>query len=237
MNEQIIALRAIELEALHGTGPLAFTTYILMRSWMDYGTGIVGRSRPLSLAMLAAHTETHITRGMGLQVAQESEKAIRVALSRLIGGGLLRRLAGVRLVFLLPLALTASARPKQTGHFEGTISYTEPSTLKAAPALGNDGEHGPVHAMLQWPNWAHIMYQENLNPTAPTVDNFGTTTGTAQRGKAVRQQGPSGGSTHEASTDRLLMLGARIGKPPRPGESWREYRTRLLQTRHPEVRA
>ncbi|MBS0372549.1 MAG: hypothetical protein JSS57_25515 [Proteobacteria bacterium] len=228
MNEQIIALRVLELDALHGTGPLALALYLHLRAWMDYGTGISGRSRPISLAMLASYTETHITRGAGVQVAQESEKAIRVALARLTQRGLLRRLAGERLVFALPLALTAPARPKRTGRDEGTVSSTEHGTPQAAPALEDEGERGPVHAMLQWPNWAHIKYQENLNPTLPHVDNFdlpGGSRSTRKPGSAARG---GGGSANCEDTNRLLRLGERVGKPPRPGESWKDYRGRLM---------
>jgi hypothetical protein len=57
--EQLITLRGIELETLHGAGPLAFEVYVMLRWWMDYRTGITGRRRPISLAMLITYCETH----------------------------------------------------------------------------------------------------------------------------------------------------------------------------------
>lgn len=51
-SSQIVALTALELDTLHGAGPLAFQTYVLLRAWMDYRAGIVGHTRPVSLAML-----------------------------------------------------------------------------------------------------------------------------------------------------------------------------------------
>ena len=53
--EQLITLRGIELETLHGAGPLAFEVYVMLRWWMDYRTGITGRRRPISLAMLITY--------------------------------------------------------------------------------------------------------------------------------------------------------------------------------------
>ena len=81
--EQLITLRGIELETLHGAGPLAFEVYVMLRWWMDYRTGITGRRRPISLAMLITYCETHTPRGAGTQIEQPTEKSIRGALERL----------------------------------------------------------------------------------------------------------------------------------------------------------
>ena len=95
-TEQLITLRRIELETLHGAGPLAFEAYVMLRGWMDFRTGITGRSRPISLAMLATYCETHTPRGAGTQIEQPTEKSIRGALERLERVGMLRRLTGRR---------------------------------------------------------------------------------------------------------------------------------------------
>ncbi|WP_139379429.1 hypothetical protein [Zoogloea sp. LCSB751] len=223
-SPQLIAMTDAELDALHGTGPLAFQTYILLRAWMDFSTGITGRRRAVSLGMLRTYCETHTPRGGGLQIEQPSEKAVRTALDRLIRVGLLRRLSGERLTFLLPLALVASARPEQTRHGGGTYLSTGNSNVKAAPAQEKLEDSGPVHAICQWPNWAHIRYQENLKPTGPAVD------------KSPPPPYGSAAATHTArkaglDTNRLLQLGVQLGKPPRPGESWTDYRERLLAAR------
>lgn len=225
MSEQIIAFRAAELEALHGAGPLAVSLYLHLRAWMDYGTGVVGRSRPVSLAMLAAHTETHVTRGSGVQIAQESEKVIRVALARLVKAGLLSRLAGDRLLFSLPLARTASARPKRTGQGEGTASSTELDAAKPALGLHGKAEPGTESEVLDQANRAHIRYQVDQNLTRRHVDSSGQRQGPVRGYGLAAGRGASGA---DASHDRLLKLGARRGIEARPGESWADYRQRLV---------
>lgn len=164
MTGQVIAITAEEIDALHGVGPLAFQAYVLLRAWMDYGSGITGRSRPVSLAMLRAYCETHTPRGAGVQITAPSEKEIRTALARLQRAGLLGRLPGERLAFRLPLATIACARPKQTGHGAGIKSSTEPGTTKAAPIKAKRREPGADRAPSGQPNRAHIMVQEKQNP-------------------------------------------------------------------------
>jgi|GEM_PF-4210066 len=166
MSAQVIALADTETDTLHGIGSLGFHLYILLRTFADYGTGIVGRTRPVSLAMLATYTECHTTRGAGVQIEQPTEKAIRNALAKLQRAGLLRRLAGDRLAFSLPLALTASSRPFQTGQGEGTLSSTQPGSTKPAPALAMLSEPGTRWKASQQANRAHIMFHVNLKPHA-----------------------------------------------------------------------
>lgn len=228
MTPQVIALTGAELEALHGAGPLAVAVYLHLRAWMDYGTGITGRSRPVSIAMLAAFTETHTTRGAGVQVTQPTEKELRNTLNKLQRGGLLIRRAGERLLFSLPMALVASARPNQTGRDEGTISSTEQGTVEPLPALAMQAEPGSGSDDAIGLNRAHIMYQVNLNPTRRPVDKFG------QGSRPARARSAEGGSaiaTDSADHARLLMIGQDRAMPPRPGESWQDYRNRLLQAR------
>lgn len=54
---QLIALTDAELGTLHGAGPLAVALYIALRHQMDYRTGEVGRSTPISLHGLARGNE------------------------------------------------------------------------------------------------------------------------------------------------------------------------------------
>jgi len=167
VTQQVIAITAEEIDALHGMGPLTFQAYMLLRTWMDYGTGITGRSRPISLAMLRAYCETHTPRGAGVQITAPSEKEVRTALARLQRAGLLRRLSGDRLAFRLPLAAVASARPNQTGHGPGAERSTERDTAKAAPLKAKRLEPGTVHAQCRQANRAHIMVHENQNQRHP----------------------------------------------------------------------
>lgn len=250
---QIIALTDTELDALHGVGPLSFTTYVLMRAWMDYGTGVTGKTRPVSLGMLASYTETHTPRGSGVQIEQASEKEVRGSLAKLTRAGLLRRMGGDRLVFSLPMALTASARPKQTGQGAGTVSSTEQGAAKAAPPAGCEAEPGTENGTGAQANRAHIMYQEKNKPTRPPVDNStgvhalcqwpewaGVKPGTEGsrsteiKGGSAAKEGAGGKVA--AGLNRLLALGEQRGAPPRPGESWNDYRVRVLNSRPPAHR-
>lgn len=216
---QVFTVTADELDRLHGTGPLAIAVYLHLRAWMDYSSGATGRTRAISLSMLAAYTEEHITRGNGVQIEQASQKAIRTSIDRLQRAGLLRRLPGDNLHFLLPMALNASARPNQTRHNGGTKQSTEPGTVEASIDAGLSDEPGTGNDRPESPFPAHIRFQVNLKPPALPVDNFlGNRTRSSRAGLAEKDV---------SDTDRLLMLGQRRGIEPRPGESWREYRYRL----------
>lgn len=268
MTAQVIAITADELEALHGAGPLAFQCYLHLRTWMDYGTGITGRSRPISLAMLRTYCETHTPRGAGVQITAPSEKEIRTALARLQRAGLLRRLAGDRLAFSLPLAAVASARPNQTGHGAGAEQSTAPGTTNPAPVKAPRPEPGTDRKPTEQPNRAHIMNQVSLSSTCALVQFLhlqdiptagrettlerwraeGITAEGLQKAVAVaRSVRAKVGSTQPVNVgllDRILSspppgataprigadivaIGTAQGCPPRPGESWEQYRFRL----------
>lgn len=247
MSAQLIALTDREVDTLHGIGSLGFHVYVLLRTFADYGTGIVGRSRPISLAMLASYTETHTRRGAGVQIEQPSEKTLRNALAKLERAGLLRRLPGDRLVFSLPLALTASARPIQTGHDAGTKSSTNPGTVQPAPVLAEPVTPGTDAAAQQRPNRAHIKSHVNKNPTArpaaavdkPAGTSYGGIaqtltqawfpTGRPQKAKPGFAEGARQAPQASAEESRLLAIGRQKGVDPRPGESWSEFAARLFK--------
>lgn len=155
-SEQLITFKRTELETLHGAGPLAFQAYVLLRWWMDYRTGITGRRRSISLAMLEAYCETHTPRGAGLQIEKPTEKSIRGAIARLERAGMLRRLAGPRLAYMLPMAATAPARPIQTGHDAGTLSCTDQGTGNTPFNLAYRHIPGIKYETTKRANRAHI---------------------------------------------------------------------------------
>lgn len=117
-----ILISSDEFERLHGCGPLATNVYLWLRSWMDFGTGEVGKApHPISLGKIRAHCERHIPRGSGVQVEQPTEKEVRVALDALVRAGLVERLTQARqLIFRLICAVTDLVRPERTGHGAGT---------------------------------------------------------------------------------------------------------------------
>lgn len=284
-----IVLTAEELDALHGTGPLAIAVYLTLRTAMDFATGTVGQTRPISLHGLAVAAETHIPRGKGLQIAQPSEKETRLALERLNRAGLLHRLTGGRLAFSMPLALLASARPAQTGHSVGTDLLTEPGTANPAPALGFRPIAGHTGQAVRVPETGkpgtYQRIKEIHTPPPGPVENLHPAAGSRPSGEWTPQTPAcSQGSASEApalvgldgieadpealaqamataqriraregstqpigpgllrrllakpnqaarpdrlADDELVRLGTERGMPPRPGESWREYRHRL----------
>lgn len=222
MTGPVIAFTPEEVHAMtHGPGPVASMAYFVLRSMMDFATGIVGKPRRISLAQLGAYLETEITRGAGVQIERPTEKAVRVALGKLERAGLIRRIPGKEIVFLLPLALTGQIRPKQTGQEQGRVLSTEPGRLHASIDAGLTAEQGTTQNHPGSPNRAHFRFKEVQNHTARAVDNFsGNCTQPGQRRLT---------ETKPDSTERLLQFGQRRGIEPRPGESWAEYRYRVTQ--------
>ena len=254
---RLIALTDIEVDSLFGIGPLGALLYLTLRMAMDYHNGTTGRSTPISLHRLAMASETHTQRGAGTQITRPSEKEVRNALAKLQRAGLLLRLPGDRLAFSLPLALTASSRPIQTGHGEAVDSSTEPGNHKSAPLQGVRAEPGARFRGPQRPNRAHVYGYENQNLLPKPdmhVDNLGEERRLGDGHEIVRDCWPSwatirpdtarharhvvksgfaeGGSTvppADAEEQRLLVAGRKRGIEPRPGESWAQFRVRVFR--------
>lgn len=104
IRNETFLLSCEELDNLYGTGPLAFSIYVWMRSWMDERTGLVGVLYPISLPMLGMYCETHTPKGQGQHIAKPSEQNIRTAIERLKRVGLIRSWKGHAVAFELPLA-------------------------------------------------------------------------------------------------------------------------------------
>ncbi len=166
---------AAELEALHGCPPLAGMAYLWLRSFVDLRSGIVGRTRPVSLSMLRAYTETHTPRGSGVQITQPSERGIRTALAALERAGLLRRLGDDRsLLFRLPRMETLTlASGKPDANLTGELGAEPGAVDNRAIALPGAGfvrrrEPNPAENPqgVYRPNPTHIRGQ-SLKPSPP----------------------------------------------------------------------
>jgi hypothetical protein len=165
-----------ELDALHGCGPLGMSVYVWLRSWVDLRTGRVGASRPISLQMILAYTETHVPRGAGMQTIKPSLKELRVVLDRLQRAGLLVRLGGGdALVFRMPLAVLPSHAQIKQGTVRAGSDGTEQGT-----------EYGTEHGTEQGARNASI--HEGFEPIQGTEQGteYGTEQGTEPgRGKTA----------------------------------------------------
>lgn len=202
---------AAELEALHGCPPLAGMAYLWLRSFVDLRSGIVGRTRPVSLSMLRAYTETHTPRGSGVQITQPSERGIRTALAALERAGLLRRLGDDRsLLFRLPRMETlALASGKPDANLTGEHGAEPGAVDNRANALPGAGfvrrcEPNPTENPqgVYRPNPTHIRGQ-SLKPSPPH------TASTHEPGLRAREAAAAVGDA-ELQTVATLLRGAGV---------------------------
>ena len=171
-----------EMSGLYGLSGLAWKLYLVLRERMDYATGVVGLSSPISLNGLMQRAETHVPRGMGHQIDQPTQKEVRLALDALARSGLLKR-EDVRekmLVFRMPLAAIGSVRPKQTRHNEGTYraqqnagtghetGHGESRVDTGSPgSTGHyNGHNEGIHSFSKTPQTGHIseVCVSEINP-------------------------------------------------------------------------
>lgn len=196
---------AAELEALHGLGALSVSAYLHLRLWMDLRSGVVGLSRPITLAMVAAHTESHVTRGRGFEVVQPSQKEVRCALDRLVRAGLLARLAGDRLAFSMPLAATASIRPENAGRNGGTLRGAVENSAKAFSGAGSTA----IRASLQGAAFPERGARHQRIGETPTPPHTASTPAPGLRAReAIAAAG--GSAEGEAAADLLRGAGVRV---------------------------
>lgn len=197
-----IFLSSAEIEAMHGLGPLSLAAYLNLRAWMDLRSGVVGVSRPVTLAMLAAYTETHVTRGRGFEVVQPSQKEVRCALDRLVRAGLLVRLAGDRLAFSMPMAVKGSARAENAGRNEGAARGVVRGAAKPAIGTGFDAMQG---ALRDDPPVRCRARHQSVGETASTHH----TAATPEPGLRAREAVAAGGRA-EAIAGLLRGKGVRL---------------------------
>lgn len=167
----ILTLR--ELQALEGLGPLAWGVYVLLRSWMDFETGYVGRKNGFALNDLATEMETVTPKGKGFTREKPSEQNMKTALGRLEKAGLIKRIPAQFVVFLLPLAVVGKVRPDQTSSIPNDELSTEHNARKASNSKGfsiepNTCFHGEVRPYL-----THISEQRCTPSQSSSTDSTG----------------------------------------------------------------
>lgn len=187
---------AAELEALHSCSPLAGMTYLWLRSFADLRSGVVGRTRPVSLSMLRAYTETHTPRGSGVQITQPSERGIRTALSVLERAGLLRRLADDRrLIYLLPRMETLSLASRKPDANPTGKHGAEPDT-------GDNSSNASAVADLIPRHWANSV-DVSMRVHRPNLTHI--------RGQRIEPSPPQTASTPEPGLDEKEGAAAAAG--------------------------
>lgn len=147
-RQQMVAFNQQEVEAMFGLGPAALSLYFWLRVWMDYATGRVGITRPISYEMMRTYLEEHTERGRGVQRDKGlSLDQVRRRIARLEGRGLVRRLGTEHLVFSMPLAMTKQVREFQTRRSSATVAATPTTSIGAGLQgdVGRGAEPYPPH--------------------------------------------------------------------------------------------
>jgi hypothetical protein len=222
MNPQQPALvfSHAEVEALHDVGPLGLSVYFWLRGCMDYRTGVVGQSSRISRQMLIDYCERAVPRGAGFQLEKPSLKDLRMAIDALVRHGLLVRKGGDLLVFLMPLAVTASARSKQTGpsagRGAGRVPGLEPGRVACSSESndcnglggGVEGEPGLEPGLEPGrgvePNRAYFGVQRKTVHSLPyvnhsTVESVGTADSTLAFADDSQKPGEQGQSQNRSA--------------------------------------
>lgn len=134
-----IRLDDAELAALTGQRPELWQLYIVLRTLMDYHTGLVGATRRISWRSL--QEALYVEPGQGLEGTGTPTKAkVRRLAEGLVRGGLLRNRSALKqLIFFLPLAVTDQSAPNKPGTNPAQTRHTHPGTSDSS----NDAACGP----------------------------------------------------------------------------------------------
>lgn len=202
-DDAVFALTMREMRALHGLGERAMALYVVLRSMMDYRTGVVGRPATISLDGLSRELLCVTNKGKGMHEERPTKKQVIVALERLVTAGLLSRQKTEMLVFSMPKALVASARHFHTGHREGTELSTDQGTDKRSSSAGFRDVLGTENYGQCCPNSAHIKGVRVYTSQSSS---------TPGRGVAPGDAGAEGVNRDRAAPSQAGSLG-RPGKP------------------------
>lgn len=169
-ENKAISIRRAEWDALARLPHLQRALYLVLRWYMDVATRRVGLVRGISLKGLAEELEVDAAPGRA-DSGQPSRKAVRHALEQLEKHSLVQPCGnGEVMVFLLPKAGAASARPNLKGHERGTASGRAMGHGETPTGEGVAPENGHAKGQPQNPLKGHTS-EVRVNPpyTEPTA--------------------------------------------------------------------
>lgn len=134
-----IRLEDAELAALTGQRPELWQLYIVLRTLMDYHTGLVGATRRISWRAL--QEALYVEPGQGLEDTGTPTKAkVRRLADGLARAGLVQNRSALKaLIFFLPLAVTDQFASNKPGTNPAQTRHTHPGTSDTS----NDAACGP----------------------------------------------------------------------------------------------
>lgn len=160
-----------EIDALDGLPPFDFKLYCILRSHMDYSTGVVGKKRRISYRMIGEWMYIEQTPGRHTAGAPTREQ-VRQSINRLMKSGLLQP-TDISLVFRMPLAtqdqcVQKSSNRGATGEQHGSntpaatrkIQQKTDTCMKSAES-SNRGATQEQHGSSNTPPVSGIR---NINP-------------------------------------------------------------------------
>lgn len=159
-----------EFNGLQGCSNLAFRLYVVLRRWMDLRTATVGRhGKCISYQGLREECEAAIPRGAGHQLVKPTLKEVRLALDGLERCGMISRLGGELLAFLLKKARVVSVRSNQTGQSAGRVDESENACAAMVSERTGQGKQAKpgIHQRSEVNNLSVVNAAAALS-----VDNF-----------------------------------------------------------------
>jgi hypothetical protein len=201
-----IVLTAEEIAALGGAGPLAMALYLVLRTQMDFGSGLVGMACPISWHGLGFELRHEVPRGAGVQDVRPTKKMLEGARDALVRGGLIRRVGSAdQLIFKLVFAKCGNVRPFQTGTSGGRG--------------GGRGNPAPDKALRGEPGRAVLANRDNIRDLGLLLSTEAAVVVNRDRG-AVDNSGAAMGNDvwMEAGMSKILRLLKEHGISAKPGD-------------------
>jgi len=176
-----IAFTEDEMSLLEEIPHQQFVLYVKLRWFMDRDSFLVGIKRSISLLTLAQ--ELHVAPVRGRHAGDSgtpSKKAVRSALDGLIAIGLIEPFGnGEKLIFRMPVASRALARPNDEGHMRGTSGAQHEGHSETVVVTEFHGDEGHMRGIPQDADEGHVIRGKGnssfsvVNAAAALpVDNF-----------------------------------------------------------------